>query len=213
MALLFLFYVSTILLLSYKGSGIDRVSAIPDKDNRLLARQITCPANSKPCGNVCIRPLETCCPDGERGCPRNSYCFQRANSKYGCCTVGRTCRGDSDDNTVPTVENFSATANVTAHSATSTVTTLVVTDATTISISAMATLVVPVATTISSSDVATAVTTSITHAASATAVSNAGATPLPPITARNPLILLSYWLLCLSIYSLINTSFPVLLSC
>lgn len=47
----------------------------------------------KDCGDSCILPSYTCCPDGNGGCPSTSYCVTSSNGEVGCCPRGETCEG------------------------------------------------------------------------------------------------------------------------
>ncbi|KAM3554409.1 hypothetical protein ARSEF4850_006462 [Beauveria asiatica] len=51
----------------------------------------------KTCGAKCIRPSYTCCGSGAGACEAGYTCGLAANGIYGCCPLGKRCRGDAPD--------------------------------------------------------------------------------------------------------------------
>ena len=89
--------------------------------NALFARQnsveLPCSAQGeKDCGSGCIPLSYTCCPDRAGGCPASEYCDLTANGKYGCCSLGRTCRGNGGAITRPG-ETLTSVTTITSQTA------------------------------------------------------------------------------------------------
>ncbi|KAM3427439.1 hypothetical protein NHJ13734_008984 [Beauveria thailandica] len=51
----------------------------------------------KTCGAKCIRLSYTCCGNGAGACEAGYTCGLAANGIYGCCPLGKRCRGDAPD--------------------------------------------------------------------------------------------------------------------
>ncbi|EJP66766.1 GPI anchored serine-threonine rich protein [Beauveria bassiana ARSEF 2860] len=51
----------------------------------------------KTCGTKCIRLSYTCCGNGAGACEVGYTCGLAANGIYGCCPLGKRCRGDAPD--------------------------------------------------------------------------------------------------------------------
>ncbi|KAJ6787014.1 hypothetical protein PWT90_08405 [Aphanocladium album] len=65
----------------------------------LQARQQSSCASlgGKPCGAKCIELTYTCCGNGEGACEVGYTCGIAANGIYGCCPIGKRCRGDAPE--------------------------------------------------------------------------------------------------------------------
>ncbi|KAM3503235.1 hypothetical protein MY10362_004316 [Beauveria mimosiformis] len=51
----------------------------------------------KTCGAKCIQLSYTCCGNGAGACEVGYTCGLAANGIYGCCPLGKRCRGDAPD--------------------------------------------------------------------------------------------------------------------
>lgn len=51
----------------------------------------------KACGSKCIQISYTCCGNGQGACEVGYVCGIAANGIYGCCPIGKRCRGDAPE--------------------------------------------------------------------------------------------------------------------
>lgn len=51
----------------------------------------------KACGSKCIQISYTCCGNGQGACEVGYVCGIAANDIYGCCPIGKRCRGDAPE--------------------------------------------------------------------------------------------------------------------
>ncbi|KAJ2968390.1 hypothetical protein NQ176_g9202 [Zarea fungicola] len=72
-------------------------------NNQLAARQQNCASvGEKPCGVYCMLLTDTCCGNGAGACHLGTVCGLADNGIYGCCPIGRNCRGNAPDPSVTT---------------------------------------------------------------------------------------------------------------
>ncbi|XWW97526.1 hypothetical protein V2A60_005510 [Cordyceps javanica] len=51
----------------------------------------------KACGSKCIQLTYSCCGNGQGACEPGYTCGIAANGIYGCCPIGKRCRGDAPE--------------------------------------------------------------------------------------------------------------------
>lgn len=72
-------------------------------NNQLAARQQNCASvGEKPCGIYCMLLTDTCCGNGAGACHLGTVCGLADNGIYGCCPIGRNCRGNAPDPSITT---------------------------------------------------------------------------------------------------------------
>ncbi|KAM3435224.1 hypothetical protein MY4824_004949 [Beauveria thailandica] len=64
---------------------------------RQQQQQSCASVGGKTCGAKCIRLSYTCCGNGAGACEAGYTCGLAANGIYGCCPLGKRCRGDAPD--------------------------------------------------------------------------------------------------------------------
>lgn len=68
----------------------------------------------KACGNKCIQLTYTCCGNGQGACELGYTCGIAANGIYGCCPIGKRCRGDAPEPSTTIIGGSRPTSSVDA---------------------------------------------------------------------------------------------------
>ncbi|KAK2003005.1 GPI anchored serine-threonine rich protein [Colletotrichum falcatum] len=92
--------IKTLIVLTLSATAL-AADAFPVYNKRQTT-PIPCSESSrKACGDGCIPPTYTCCPDQQGGCPLSATCWLGTNGAYGCCPIGRRCTGPGGVDTLP----------------------------------------------------------------------------------------------------------------